>query len=291
MVPGNVHDGRIYLELPLLNGGPKSRDVQQDEEFFKKAAPSRDKWLEESSQDSRVEGLNGDVIPEKYLDLKHVENSIAYRIGQILKVRTPNGVISARIAKYEIQFALASGRSYLYGIAEPIDAPLQSTKGPVIAAPQLHDCEKSCELVRRKPTDDETQRIRALALESRNIDFPTDIPRDLRTETLDVYVGHFTRTDKEQYVAFFARHSKDALDVGKWVTYVVDSDFSVIDVLGRDDYLQIIPDGIADVDGDGLDEIWCNEVGFEGTAYSLWYLSKGKKPAKFSHVDWAYSGL
>ena len=78
--------------------------------------------------------------------------------------------------------------------------------------------------------------------------------------------------------------------IGKWVTYVLDSDFSLISVLGRDNYLQLNPDGVADVNGDGLDEIWCNDVGYEGTSYSLWYLGSNTPPS-FKSVEWPYFGL
>jgi hypothetical protein len=51
-----------------------------------------------------------------------------------------------------------------------------------------------------------------------------------------------------------------------------------------------MPDGVADVNGDGLDEIWSDDVGFEGTAYSLWYLNK-TDPISFARIEWEYFGL
>ena len=285
VVPGGIHEGRIYLAIPLL--APQDREA-----FFKKAVPGMDKWSHESPVDSRNEGYGGDIIPDRYLDLKYIEAGTVYKVGQSLRVRTTQGVIPVRIVKYEVHFSYAGGDSFLYAVAEPTNGTLPAGASEhVLASPELPDCGGSCALSRIKPDADKTQKVRALAVEKLGLVFPADIPQEERAETLLTYQGHFTRTDSIQYVAFFARHSRDAVDVGKWVTYVVDSDFSLISVLGRDSYLQVTPDGIADVNGDGLDEIWSHDAGFEGTAYSLWYLESRVPPVSFSRVEWPYYGL
>jgi hypothetical protein len=206
-------------------------------------------------------------------------------------MRAEEGLIPIRITRYEIHHSYGSGDRFLYAVAEPASGSLTARDSQhVIAAPELPECPKSCALMRVKPDAAKTEKIRAVAVDKLGVQFPFDLPDDERTETLLAYEGKFTRTDRTQYVAFFARHSKDALDVGKWATYVLDSDFSVIAVLGRDSYLQFMPDGLADVNGDGLDEIWCNDQGYEGSAYSLWYLRSATPSVSFGNVEWPYFG-
>jgi len=293
VVAGGIDHGRIYLAIPLLTDESGSREEKRQarELFFKKAVPGMEKWSREVPVDSRQEGYGGNVIPDQHVDAKYIAANTTYQIGQPLRLRTSAGIIPVRIARYEIHHSYASGDFFLYAIGDPTNGAVPAgASEQVLASADLVDCGKSCGLSRSKPNADITQRIRAVGVDKLGVLFPSDLPKEERTETLIVYEGHFTRTDSKQYVAFFARHSKDALDVGKWATYVVDSDFSMISVLGRDGYLQITPDGVADVNGDGLDEIWCNDAGFEGTAYSLWYL-QSKTPASFRSVEWPYFGL
>jgi hypothetical protein len=205
-------------------------------------------------------------------------------------VRTSDGIVPVRIAKFEISYSEGGGQFYFYAIGEPVNGLLKMPSQHVVAATDLPDCNRSCALSTTKPSEDKAQKIRALAVEKLRVTFPEDIPEKERAETLVVYEGHFTRVDGTQYVAFFSRHHKDAMDQGKWATYVANSDFSLISVLGRDDYLNVMPDGVADVNGDGLDEIWSDDVGFEGTAYSLWYLNK-TDPISFARIEWEYFGL
>jgi hypothetical protein len=250
-----------------------------------------DKWNTAAPVESRTgNGLGGDVIPDQFLDLEYVGKSIRYPIGQTLKLRTFDGVVPVRITKYEIHYSYASGHFYLYSIVEPLKDAVKSGER-VIAADSLHDCGKSCALSRAEATSDESQKARAVAVEKLGVTCPADIRKDQCAETLIVYRGQFTRADVAQYVAFFARHSKDTLGEGNWATFVLDSDFSLISILGRDDYLRIIPDGVADVNGDGFDEIWSDDSGFEGAAYSIWFLNKEASPVSFRRLQWEYFGL
>jgi hypothetical protein len=161
----------------------------------------------------------------------------------------------------------------------------------VIAGPHLRDCGRSCALSRVKPTDEEAQHVRAVAVEQLGVTFPKDVPGEYRKEYLMILKGRFTNSDNMQYVALFSRHREGESGIGNWATYILDSDFSLIAVLGRDDYLRIVPDGVADVDGDGLDEIWTADGGYEGDAYSLWSLDKKTAPVVFGRIEWPYFGL
>ena len=292
VVPGGIANGKIYLAIPLLTDQSHTREEKEHgrEAFFRKAVPLTEKWSERGP-DSSDEGYGGDVIPDQYLDRNYIEASTAYKIGQSLSIRTRESIVPIRITRHEIHFSFASATYFLYAVGDPTSGVVRPlVPQQIFASAELPDCGKSCALSRNKPDADKTQKVRAMAIDKLGVQFTSDIPDEERTETLLIYVGHFTRPDTNQYVAFFSRHSKEAGDVGKWVTYVLDSDFSLIFVLGRDSYLQLKPDGVADVNGDGLDEIWCNDVGYEGTSYSLWYLGRITPPS-FKSVEWPYFGL
>lgn len=284
LIPGDLEDGRIYLQVPLP--GPTRRAA-----FFDKAVPGFEKFAE-LPEDSRKEGHGGEIIPDQYLDLEFVQSNTPFQVGQALIVRTRAGLLPVRIARHEIHADIYAGNFYFYAIAEPAPGIARSEgKERVVAASHLYDCGGQCALVKRKPAADAAEKVRAVAVGQLAVTFPGDLPSEERTETLEIYQGNFTRTDAQQYVAFFARHSKEALDVGHWAAFVVDSDFSLIAVLRRDEYLQVVPEGVADINGDGLHEIWTDEVGYEGTAYSVWYMSKRQGPTTFSRIGWDYWGI
>jgi hypothetical protein len=195
-------------------------------------------------------------------------------------------VISARITDFEVTYAEYGGRYTLAAVADIEEGELAySDYGHVVAARDLRDCEKACNLSRAKPGDAEIQKIRAAA-EKAGVRFPSSVPQDDRAETLIAYTGHFTRRDRTQYVAFLARHAKGELQYAAWATFVIDSDFSILAVFGQNDLTQIIPDGLADIDGDGLDEVWADELYDVGASYSLWYLSNPSS-TQFDRLRWA----
>ena len=201
-------------------------------------------------------------------------------------------MFGVRIARYEIHYYDGGGHLSFYAAAEIVDKAGGELKpGRIIAAVELPDCGRNCQIRRSKPDALKLQRIRAVGVDKLNLKFPSCIGQSDQTETLISYTGHFTRKESEQYVAFFARHAKGALDDGEWAAYIVDSDFSLVAVLDRDEYLHVVPDGIVDVNGDGLDEIWANELGYEGSAYSLWYLQEAQIPLAFERLRWGYIGL
>ena len=211
VVPGAIDHGRIYLSIPLLSDKSGTREQKQQlrDAFFKKVVPEIDKWSQEVPVDLRVEGYGGNIIPDRYVDLKYIEASTTYKIGQSLKMLTSNGVVPIRIAKFEIHFSYASVSFFLYAVAEPFSGTLPTGVAEhVLASMEMPDCGKSCALARNKPETDKAQNIRAVAVDKLGVQFPADVPKDERTETLLIYEGHFTRTDSPQYVAFFARHSR-----------------------------------------------------------------------------------
>jgi hypothetical protein len=247
-------------------------------------------WGPEQWQSGKV-GHCGIVIPDQYVDFQFISANTRYPVGQTLKVRTPESVLPVRIAKYEVGYSDGSGRFYPCAIVEPIDGAIPSGSQRVIAGADFPDCSPSCALSRVKPGDDELRRIRAVAVDKLGVAFPSNVAAEYQIEMLVAYKGRFTRPDAEQYAAFFSRHGEGESGLGNWVAYVLDADFSLISVLDRDDYLRTVPDGVTDVDGDGLDELWSEDGGYEGSAYSLYHLDKTATPASFGRLKWPYFGL
>jgi hypothetical protein len=293
ILPGGIEDGRIYLQIPTVaeRGHVGDEALKIRESFFEAAVPGMQKWGEEHFASPEGGGYGGLIVPDKYLDRKYIAASAAYPIGQVLQLRTSDGVFPVRIARHEIHYGEGGGRHYFYAVAEAVDGAIPTTSQRVIASPDLLDCGHSCALSRVKPTDEEAQRVRAVAVEKLGVTYPSDTPEKYREERLEILKGRFTKSDGMQYVAIFSRHGEGRSGLGNWATYVLDSDFSLISVLGRDDYLRITPDGVADVDGDGLDEIWTDDGGYEGSAYSLWSLEKKTPPVVFGRIEWPYFGL
>src|SRR5437588_108654 len=93
-----------------------------------------------------------------------------------------------------------------------------------------------------------------------------------KIEEIIALTGHFTRRDRSQYVVYarFGPTDPDNLK-GHWRTVVLDTDLSIIATLGENEYSHIMPRSVGDVNGDGLDEIWADLVGYEGSNTGLLY--------------------
>jgi hypothetical protein len=62
---------------------------------------------------------------------------------------------------------------------------------------------------------------------------------------------------------------------GYWRTAILDSDLSIIALVGENEYTHIEPRSVGDVNGDGLDEVWVSLHGYEGRHAGLIYWRGG----------------
>jgi len=116
------------------------------------------------------------------------------------------------------------------------------------------------------------------------------IPTGQQIKQIIALQGSFTRPARQYAVyADFGRDSDTNL-VGYWRTVILDSDLSIVAVVGENEYTHIQPRSVGDVDGDGLDEVWVGLTGYEGHHAGLIYWRGGAGNDAFGTIENAYDG-
>lgn len=90
-------------------------------------------------------------------------------------------------------------------------------------------------------------------------------------ESFVIFKGHFTNKDEEQYIINFSQ--RITFEFYANTSYIVDSEGNIIYnmiSLQDKDYSYFIVKGIADINGDGLDEILADQGYYEGSGYYLY---------------------
>lgn len=90
-------------------------------------------------------------------------------------------------------------------------------------------------------------------------------------ESFRIFKGHFTDKDEEQYLINFSQ--KITFEFYANTSYIIDSDGNIVYRmvnLQDKDYGYFIVKGIADIDGDGLDEILADQGYYEGVGLYLY---------------------
>ncbi|MBI1959334.1 MAG: hypothetical protein HYS36_08935 [Candidatus Rokubacteria bacterium] len=219
------------------------------------------------------------------------------KTGEIVQVRTPDGVTSARVIRHEILGFDVQPGTLIVAVAEPHPPAAVADVRLVIAARRLPACRAPCVL--RKPGPHQTIASRVRTLFPRGPDLwvgagrPGSVARpQQKLAKLIIAGGHFTARERRQYVAY-ARYGAEAepqID-DDWRTVILDSDLSVVAVLGGTYYRHIVPLGVADVNGDGLDEVWAALDGHEGDHAGIFYWRGGRGQPTFGKVATKYHGL
>lgn len=296
---GGAVKGTIYLELNLKDSffaKAKSNEERHDvwSAFFKRAAKG-------SPDDSRADSVPywGDAV-YKSLDVEYVATAVELQIGEHVKVRTPIGLGTATITGYAIHHYDGSEDDLLLAVARPAaDFRVADTK-LLIAARDLPPCKGICTNTKTRPNRQTLEKIRAAILKGA-------APQGKhRPKELIALAGHFTRRDSAQYVAYLSYHApSDPLDPNArldspfyaelrsrhWIAAVLDSNFSIISVLGEDDYAHIKPWSVGDINDDGLDEIWADMEGSEGRHSGVAYWRGGEGENAFAWITTSYLGL
>jgi hypothetical protein len=70
----------------------------------------------------------------------------------------------------------------------------------------------------------------------------------------------------------------------------LDTDLSVVALLGENRYAHVMPRSVGDINGDGLDEIWVGLHGYEGRHEGIYYWRGGSGKDAFGLIATAYYG-
>lgn len=284
LLVGGAENGEIYLEIPL-----KSK-------FFKDANSPKERWAVWDSFFLRVlnEGHNfsgpirktyywGDYTYKK-VDWSSVADSIDFHVGDFLQVRTPKSTINAKIVRYEIHHHLPGGSDLLLGVAHPIERIKVEDTDFLIAAPKLPNNGTFCD---QQPSEIEADILKKI----RNIiTSNAKIPPDRKAQKIIARQGRFNKKGTQYIVYAYFGKSGEYDPRGYWRTLFIDSDLSVIKVLGENEYGHIQPQLVCDINGDGLDEVWITIGGYEGHSYGLIYWSNDAKGGTFRFIVNAYDG-
>jgi hypothetical protein len=182
-----------------------------------------------------------------------------------------------------VRYAIHFGSNLLLAVAQPLDGFRMGRTEFLVAAPQLPACQKRC-TPSRTPDRTTLAKIRTI------ISTGAKIPQRQQIAEIRAFEGRFTRLARQYVVYANFGTDPDGSLVGFWRTMVLDSDLSVIAVVGENEYSHVVPRAVGDVDGDGLDEIWVGLDGYEGRQAGLMYW-EGVGLDSFRMITNTYNGL
>jgi len=195
-----------------------------------------------------------------------------------------------KVTGYQVVVSESHPSELLLAISTPENGSVVPDTDLLVAAPRLPRCKAPCTNSAVAPTGPTLERIRKVVWRGAKVK-----ETGHRIEELVSLRGHFTRRDQSQYVVY-ARFGPDPLPYpgyrsDYWRTLILNSDLSIVAVLGQNDYDHVVPTSVGDVDGDGLDEIWAGLLGSEGDSFGLFYRRPGNRRESFDVIKTAYFGL
>ena len=290
LLVGGARHGVIYLEPNLKPALFQNAKVEKQrwavwEAFFDRAM--RDYPSDLSERVAKFGNLpgspyRGTVYPQS--DLAYVASAVDIQVGGRFAIRTPAGQGMATIRGFQIHFDDVHNWRQLYAIAKPDSGFTVPDTDLLVAAPSI-PCSGRCPNSIVSPSAALLSRIQTVVRQGAKVP-----PHENRIEEIIALAGHFTRRDRSQYVVYarFGPTDPDNLK-GHWRTVVLDTDLSIIATLGENEYSHIMPRSVGDVNGDGLDEIWADLVGYEGSNTGLLYWRPRER--SFDVIAPTYFGL
>lgn len=285
---GGAVGGTIYLEISLKPS------------LFAKAQTTDERWAVWEAFFKRVVGgpdfsgkgptpYWGDQVYH-IVDSQYVADSASLQVGTVVKVRSPRGLVGARVTGYEIHHSEADGSHLLLAILKPMSEGKIPDTTLLVARADLLACRHSCNNTNASPTAATLGRIRKIM--RKGLD-----PKKKLAEKFVVLQGHFTKPDEIQYVVFYHRYpdsaaySEDEERLRSWRTVILDDRLSLITVVGGEGvYPQVKPISVGDINGDGLDEIWADLWNYEGGQRGIAYWRGETKEDSFGLIVTRYEG-
>jgi hypothetical protein len=284
---GGAHNGKIYIELPLKPELFSRTKTPEDgwavwEAFFKKAILEQPPTA--NSQKFDMAPYWGEyVFGKEKIDRAYIAKSVNLQVGDQIHIRTDEGSGSAQIIEYAIHYGgPAIEGNILLAVAEPDAKSKAKDTQLLVASKEPFTCQASCPNRKTAPdqkTLDQILKTLGTGLKKNE--------KDMVTEFV-VLQDSFKTPKSAQYVAYlkFLEYPDDY-----WRAAVLDTDLSVIQVLGENEYSHIRPISVGDVNGDGLDEIWTELPGSEGYQTAIFYLTGDAQHPKFTSIATSYFGL
>jgi len=283
LMGGGAEKGLVYVEIPLKN------------KFFAGATTPMERstvWEKFFSRVLQEDALLTDPKPTPYwgsyvyqkVDWSYVATAVDVRVGDVLRVRTPTTEGPVKVIRYVIHYNGPAGGNLLLAVAQPLAGFNVPDTDILFAAPRLPSCESRCASRKVIPNQLTLDRIRTVVTRG------AKIPQGQQIKRIAALEGRFTRPARQYIVYVDFGTDSDTNLTGYWRTMVLDTDLSIIGVVGENDYAHIEPRSVGDVNGDGLDEVWVDLHGYEGRHAGAIYWRGGSGHDAFRIITNAYNG-
>ncbi len=280
---GGAERGQVYIEVPLKASRFAHAKTPSDgwrvwDEFFMEV-------LHEQPDFARPGKVAywGDYVCQN-VDWQLVASAVDVQVGDTLRIRTQTQEGSAKVIRYEIHYSEPGDANLLLAVAQPLNGFKVQETDLLVSATRLPRCEGPCN------AQQHTQDAFMLKKIYEAVKNGAKIPADQQLKDILVVEGFFTRPARQYIVYADFGTDWDGNLIGYWRTVVLDSDLSVIAVVGENNYEHVLPRSAGDVDGDGLDEVWVSLNGYEGYSAGLMYWCGGSGSDSFKIISSSYEG-
>lgn len=300
---GRVEDGQAFIELAQMDavednnpGEAAGRDVDSrgtpriSRSFLKSGALPA---VFDEPQGPGMPGARyfGVPVPPRWINEEALRQVARWQVGDRLSICTPGGASVVRIVRHQVECSEAQAVCLALAVADRASGPRLSNAPILVAGPQPLPCHTHGQSNKASLPPAISARALEIVRDDLELDHPDGTPAALQRELVLGFSGHFTRPDRLQHVAYVAFYEEGYLDLGNWATILLDTDLSLLAVLGRDEYLHLVPTAASDIDGDGLDEIWVNLRAYESENHGVLYLNRAIPVPTFTLLDTIYPGL
>jgi len=283
LMGGGAEKGVVFVEIPLKK------------KFFAAAKTPKELWAVWDTFFSRVlrESPNfnqpgpapywGDSAYQK-VDWSSVAAAVDVRVGEVLRVRTPTSQGSVKVARYAIHYNGPGDANLLLAVAQPLAGFRVLDSDILFAASRIPQCDSRCPSKKLIPDARTLESLRKVVAHG------AKIPEGQQIKRVIAFEGSFTRPTRQYVVYVDFGTDSDTNPTGYWRTVIVDTDLSIIGIVGENEYTRIEPRSVGDVNGDGLDEVWVGLSGYEGRHAGLIYWRGGTGHDAFRVIANAYNG-
>jgi hypothetical protein len=283
LMGGGAEKATVYVELPLHKKFFVAAKTAKErgavwETFFRRVLRE-----EPHFDQPRPVPYWGDFSYQK-VDWSSVAAAVNVRVGDVLRVRTPTSEGSVKVARYAIHYNGPGDGNLLLAVAQPIAGFQVPATDILFAASRIPSCNSRCSSQKVIPDARTLESIRQV------VGHGAKIPNGQQIKRIIAFEGRFTRQDRQYVVYVDFGTNSDTNPIGYWRTLILNTDLSILGVVGENEYTHIEPRSVGDINGDGLDEVWVGLSGYEGRHAGLIYWRGGMGRDAFRVIANAYNG-